>query len=206
MNTIIYRTSKGIVARNREQFSFLPESDWDALLIRENLQDYVEATTATASEDPAARDAVENHLLSPALSQELWACGVTYYRSRSARMEESKDAGGGSFYDRVYAADRPELFFKATPNRISHPGKNVRIRRDSTWDVPEPEFTLLLNSAEKIIGFTAGNDMSSRSIEGENPLYLPQAETLAGPCTPAPVRLKLSKVAIWMFGFCDCTA
>ncbi|MCP5535012.1 MAG: fumarylacetoacetate hydrolase family protein [Akkermansiaceae bacterium] len=186
MNTSIYRTSKGIVARQSELCFFLPDTDWDALLIRENLQSYVEAAATTASHDEQAADALCHHLLAPISKQELWACGVTYYRSRDARMEESQDAGGGDFYDRVYAADRPELFFKATPLRVSHPGAPVRIRRDSTWDVPEPEFTLVLNPSGNIIGFTAGNDMSSRSIEGENPLYLPQAKTYDGCASVGP--------------------
>ncbi len=136
-------------------------------------------------------------------SQEVWAAGVTYFRSRTARMEESKDAGGGDFYDRVYEADRPELFLKATPHRVAAPGGGVKIRRDSTWDVPEPEFTLAMNHEGKIFGFTIGNDMSSRSIEGENPLYLPQAKCYdraasLGPCLvvtpelpPASTTIKL---------------
>lgn len=123
----------------------------------------------------------------PLQSQEVWAAGVTYLRSMKARMEESKDAGGGSFYDRVYAADRPELFFKSTAHRVAAPGTPVRIRRDSTWNVPEPELTLAINARGKIFGYTIGNDMSSRDIEGENPLYLPQAKVYArsaalGPC------------------------
>lgn len=109
-------------------------------------------------------------------SQEIWAAGVTYYRSRTARMEESNIAGGGSFYDRVYEADRPELFFKATPHRVAAPGGSLRIRSDSRWNVPEPELTLAINAFGKIFGYTIGNDMSSRDIEGENPLYLPQAK------------------------------
>jgi 2-dehydro-3-deoxy-D-arabinonate dehydratase len=126
-------------------------------------------------------------LLAPLQSQEIWAAGVTYFRSRTARMEESKIAGGGSFYDRVYEADRPELFFKATPHRVAAPGGRVRIRSDSRWNVPEPELTLAINSSGKIFGFTVGNDMSSRDIEGENPLYLPQAKVYdrsaaIGPC------------------------
>ncbi|MCF3649603.1 fumarylacetoacetate hydrolase family protein [Synoicihabitans lomoniglobus] len=119
--------------------------------------------------------------------QEVWAAGVTYFRSRTARMEESKDAGGGDFYDRVYDAPRPELFMKATPHRVAAPGGAVRIRKDSAWNVPEPELTLAINAAGKVFGFTVGNDMSSRDIEGENPLYLPQAKSYAlsaalGPC------------------------
>jgi 2-dehydro-3-deoxy-D-arabinonate dehydratase len=128
-------------------------------------------------------------ILAPVESQDVWAAGVTYYRSRSARMEESKDAGGGSFYDRVYSAERPELFFKS-PARdvVGHLGE-VRIRRDATWSVPEPELTLLINHQGKIIGYTAGNDMSSRDIEGENPLYLPQAKVYEGSCALGPCVL-----------------
>jgi 2-dehydro-3-deoxy-D-arabinonate dehydratase len=122
----------------------------------------------------------------PLLSQEVWAAGVTYYRSRTARMEESKDAGGGSFYDRVYDADRPELFFKATPHRVVGPGGAVRIRSDSRWNVPEPELTLAINTGGAIFGYTIGNDMSSRDIEGENPLYLPQAKVYAGSAALGP--------------------
>ncbi len=120
-------------------------------------------------------------------SQEVWAAGVTYYRSRTARMEESQDAGGGDFYDRVYDADRPELFLKAAPHRVAAPNGGVRIRSDSKWNVPEPELTLAINSAGKVFGYILGNDMSSRDIEGENPLYLPQAKCYDrsasfGPC------------------------
>lgn len=120
-------------------------------------------------------------------SQEVWAAGVTYFRSRTARMEESQDAGGGDFYDRVYDADRPELFMKATPHRVAAPGGGVKIRSDSKWNVPEPELTLAINTAGKVFGYTLGNDMSSRDIEGENPLYLPQAKcydrsAALGPC------------------------
>jgi 2-dehydro-3-deoxy-D-arabinonate dehydratase len=122
----------------------------------------------------------------PLHSQEVWAAGVTYYRSRTARMEESKDAGGGSFYDKVYEADRPELFFKATPHRVVGPGGAVRIRSDSRWNVPEPELTLAINARGAIFGYTIGNDMSSRDIEGENPLYLPQAKVYDGSCGLGP--------------------
>ncbi len=150
-----------------------------------------------ASERPAAF-AAEAHaggravsqpttLRAPIQNQEVWAAGVTYLRSMTARMEESKDAGGGSFYDRVYAADRPELFFKSTPHRVAAPGGPVRIRRDSRWNVPEPELTLAIDTRGRILGYTVGNDMSSRDIEGENPLYLPQAKVYLrsaalGPC------------------------
>lgn len=125
------------------------------------------------SRDIAPRSAAP---LAPVGQQEIWAAGVTYLRSRTARMEESKDAGGGSFYDKVYHAPRPELFFKATPPRVAAPETPVRIRSDSRWNVPEPELTLALNHRGAIFGYTIGNDMSSRDIEGENPLYLPQAK------------------------------
>ncbi len=120
-------------------------------------------------------------------SQEVWAAGVTYYRSRTARMEESSTAGGSSFYDKVYEAQRPELFFKATPHRVVAPGGSLGIRSDSRWNVPEPELTLAINASGRIFGYTIGNDMSSRDIEGENPLYLPQAKVYdrcasLGPC------------------------
>jgi 2-dehydro-3-deoxy-D-arabinonate dehydratase len=123
----------------------------------------------------------------------VWAAGVTYYRSRNARMEESKDAGGGSFYDRVYAAERPELFFKATGRRVVGPGAAVRIRSDAKWSVPEPELTLLVNPVGEIVGYTVGNDMSSRDIEGENPLYLPQAKVYDGSCAIGPCILLSSE-------------
>ena len=129
-------------------------------------------------------DAAE--LLAPIGRQEVWAAGVTYYRSRGARMEESKDAGGGSFYDRVYSAERPELFFKSTASRTVGTGGKVRIRADATWSVPEPELTLLVSPGGSITGYTIGNDMSSRDIEGENPLYLPQAKVYNGSCALGP--------------------
>lgn len=128
----------------------------------------------------------ESQWLAPIQSQEVWAAGVTYLRSRTARMEEAHDAGGGDFYDRVYHAERPELFFKATPHRVAGPGQAVRIRSDSAWNVPEPELTLAINAAGRIFGFCAGNDMSSRDIEGQNPLYLPQAKTYAGSAALGP--------------------
>lgn len=123
--------------------------------------------------------------LAPLDEQEVWACGVTYLRSKVARIEESE--GGGDFYDLVYDAQRPELFFKSTPRRVAGPGEAIRIRRDSTWDVPEPELCLVISSQGAIVGYTIGNDVSSRSIEGENPLYLPQAKVFEGACALGPV-------------------
>jgi 2-dehydro-3-deoxy-D-arabinonate dehydratase len=113
-------------------------------------------------------------LLAPIDRQEVWAAGVTYKRSQIARMEESESAA--SHYDKVYTADRPEIFFKATPHRTAGPGQPLRVRSDSSWSVPEPEFTLVINRSGRIVGYTIGNDMSARDIEGENPLYLPQAK------------------------------
>lgn len=112
--------------------------------------------------------------LAPIDNQEVWAAGVTYKRSQVARMEESQSAA--SHYDKVYTADRPELFFKGTVSKVSGPGQPLRVRNDSSWSVPEPEFTLVVSPAGKIVGYTIGNDMSARDIEGENPLYLPQAK------------------------------
>lgn len=116
-------------------------------------------------------------LLPPIGSQEVWGAGVTYYRSRTARMEESGPDGAANLYDRIYHAERPELFLKATPHRVVGPGAAMRLRRDSTWIVPEPELTLLIGPDGCIVGYTIGNDLSCRDIEGENPLYLPQAKT-----------------------------
>ena len=123
--------------------------------------------------------------LAPIDKQEVWAAGVTYKRSQIARMEESES--GASHYDKVYSAPRPELFFKGTAIRVSGPGEPVRVRSDSNWSVPEPEFTLVLNPAMQIVGYTIGNDMSARDIEGENPLYLPQAKVYRQCCGMGPV-------------------
>jgi 2-dehydro-3-deoxy-D-arabinonate dehydratase len=131
-------------------------------------------------------------LLPPVGAQEVWAAGVTYFRSRTARMEESKSAGGGDFYDRVYDAARPELFFKATAHRVRGHRQPVRIRGDSRWNVPEPELALMVSSRGSIVGYTIGNDMSSRDIEGENPLYLPQAKVYDGSCALGPGLLVTS--------------
>jgi 2-dehydro-3-deoxy-D-arabinonate dehydratase len=126
-------------------------------------------------------------LLAPIDRQEVWAAGVTYKRSRQARERESAGAGGASFYDKVYTAARPELFLKATPHRVSGPGERVRVRRDSRWSVPEPELALVLSPRLRLVGYTIGNDMSARDIEGENPLYLPQAKVYDRCCALGPV-------------------
>jgi 2-dehydro-3-deoxy-D-arabinonate dehydratase len=149
--------------------------------------DPVEFAAASFHAGTALADAGATRVLrAPIEGQEVWAAGVTYLRSKDARMAESQDAGGGSFYDRVYSADRPELFFKAAPHRVAAPGSPVRIRRDSKWNVPEPELTLAIDSRGRIFGYTIGNDMSSRDIEGENPLYLPQAKVYSGCASIGP--------------------
>ena len=142
-------------------------------------------TSLLASEDVPSAIAIEEvQLEAPLDGQEVWAAGVTYKRSKTARMEES--AAAASCYDRVYASDRPELFFKATPNRVAGPGQPVRIRVDASWNVPEPELALVINSRKQLVGFTIGNDMSSRDIEGENPLYLAQAKVYDQSCGLGP--------------------
>ncbi|HZL35302.1 MAG TPA: fumarylacetoacetate hydrolase family protein [Tepidisphaeraceae bacterium] len=155
---------------------------WDELMKSQDLAGAIRAATRPSPMPMATA----SQLLAPIGSQEVWAAGVTYLRSRAARMEEAKSAGGGDFYDRVYAADRPELFFKSAAHRVVRPGGTVRIRRDSRWNVPEPELVLVVNPRGKIIGYTIGNDMSSRDIEGENPLYLPQAKVYDGACALGP--------------------
>ena len=129
-------------------------------------------------------DADKVTLLAPIDDQEVWAAGVTYKRSQVARMDESKS--GAIHYDKVYTADRPELFFKATASRVSGPGEPVRVRFDSRWTVPEPEWTLIVSDKGKLVGYTLGNDMSARDIEGENPLYLPQAKLYLQSCALGP--------------------
>lgn len=162
---------------------------FDALFTASDPQGYLAEIHAAAGNDASAppfSPAADTPLLPPIGSQEVWAAGVTYYRSRSARMEEAESAGGDIFYDKVYEAERPELFFKSAPGKVRGHGAKVGIRADSTWDVPEPELTLALSSRGEIFGYTAGNDMSSRSIEGENPLYLPQAKVYTGSCALGP--------------------
>jgi 2-dehydro-3-deoxy-D-arabinonate dehydratase len=184
----IYRTERGLIADDDGNLCCV-DTTWDEMVRSAAPQEDVRRA---AKPGVVAMPRVEE-LLAPIGSQEVWAAGVTYFRSRSARMEESKDAGGGSFYDRVYSAVRPELFFKATARRVVSPGANVRIRTDATWSVPEPELTLLLNPRGEIIGYTIGNDMSSRDIEGENPLYLPQAKVYDGSCALGPCVLLSDK-------------
>lgn len=182
----LFKTSKGIILEN-DKGNFLLDEDFDALINRDDLYQFL----STQTNDKIDVNWNEIKILAPISKQEVWAAGVTYLRSRDARMEESKDAGGADFYSKVYNAERPELFFKALPHRVAAHKEEVFIRNDSKWNVPEPELTLFINAKGKITGYTIGNDMSSRDIEGENPLYLPQAKVYdrsaaLGPCLYIP--------------------
>lgn len=183
----LYKTTKGIVIENRENHYLLENENWDTYINDDALYSKLHKVTQELSAHPEAKNLIATSLQAPIQSQEIWACGVTYYKSKVGRQEESADAGGADFYARVYEAERPEIFFKATASRTVGHQEKVGIRKDSTWDVPEPELTLAVTSSGKIVGYTIGNDMSSRSIEGENPLYLPQAKSYdasaaVGPC------------------------
>jgi 2-dehydro-3-deoxy-D-arabinonate dehydratase len=174
---LIYQTSNGVSLADQGsgRLDLLPGTMWDDLF------------TGAVTHGDLARMRSENSMrqldtqlngqvLPPIGSQEVWAAGVTYLRSRTARMEESATAGGSDFYDKVYHAHRPELFFKATPHRVVGHRQTMTLRSDSKWNVPEPELTLAFNNRGRLLGYTIGNDLSSRDIEGENPLYLPQAK------------------------------
>jgi len=174
----VYKTKTGIVLEENNNYYPVPNEDWDSFINDDGLLQKTRQLTTTLA--PGDKSLVKELLAPIGDRQELWACGVTYLRSKVARQEESKASGGDDFYARVYEAERPELFFKSTPHRVVGHGSKVNTRKDSTWDVPEPELTLAVTSSGKIIGYTIGNDMSSRSIEGENPLYLPQAKTYDG--------------------------
>ncbi len=179
----VYKTKKGIIIEKENKSWLLKDTDWDEFINDDHIFEKIEKLISSL---PEAGNIIED-ILPPVGNQELWACGVTYLRSKVGRQEESKSSGGADFYEKVYEAERPEVFFKSTAHRIVGHQAKVNIRKDSTWDVPEPELTLAVTSSGKIIGYTIGNDMSSRSIEGENPLYLPQAKTYdacaaVGPC------------------------
>ncbi|GAB2834823.1 fumarylacetoacetate hydrolase family protein [Ferruginibacter profundus] len=181
----LYNTKQGIVINKDIFFYLVKDENWESFINDDELLKKIENLTTTLS--PATNELINETMAPIGSNQELWACGVTYLRSKVGRQEESKSSGGADFYAKVYEAARPEVFFKSTPHRIVGDGDKVNIRKDSTWDVPEPELTLVVTSSGKIIGYTIGNDMSSRSIEGENPLYLPQAKTYdacaaLGPC------------------------
>ncbi len=190
----LFKTAKGTLL-NSNNWNYLLDEEWDTLINRNSLFEYLSKQIKDENyfDDAQSSLMMENFIQAPIGKQEVWAAGVTYLRSRDARMEESKDSGGADFYSKVYHAERPELFFKALPHRVAAHKEKVFIRRDSKWNVPEPELTLFINSNGIIQGYTIGNDMSSRDIEGENPLYLPQAKVYnrsaaLGPCLYVPER------------------
>jgi 2-dehydro-3-deoxy-D-arabinonate dehydratase len=177
----IVSTISGLRVRLPNGWWHAPELSLDTVFEAARPMEVVEEAAALRAEAPRV-----DELMAPVGSQEVWAAGVTYLRSRDARMEESERSGADRLYDMVYEAARPEIFLKATGRRVVGPGEPVRIRSDSRWNVPEPELTLAVNSLGHIIGYTIGNDMSSRDIEGENPLYLPQAKIYRGSCALGP--------------------
>jgi 2-dehydro-3-deoxy-D-arabinonate dehydratase len=180
----LYLTARGPVLEVNGGYQRLADP-CDALVNHVELADYLRAMAAASPGEPR----LDEPLLAPIGAQEVWAAGVTYLRSRAARMAESHDTGGGDFYDRVYEAARPELFFKAAGWRVRGHGEAVRIRDDASWSVPEPELALYVNARGEIVGYTIGNDMSARDLEGENPLYLPQAKIYDGSCALGPAVL-----------------
>jgi|SRR5690242_14732926 len=184
----LYLAEEGVLLERDNSLSMIEGSSSDSLLAPDNLSSYL-SDMGRSARTLSNKSIADFHLKAPIGSQEVWAAGVTYYRSRSARMEESKNAGGGDFYDRVYNADRPELFFKSTPHRVVGSGGKIAIRTDAKWSVPEPELAVLVSPNGKVLGYTIGNDMSSRDIEGENPLYLPQAKVYDRSCSLGPCIL-----------------
>jgi 2-dehydro-3-deoxy-D-arabinonate dehydratase len=187
----LYRIQDQIIIEHQQKLYKTHQQDWDALVNQQDLHAYLLALIKEQTSFEQASWLSTQRIQAPIVSQEIWAAGVTYLRSKVARMEESKVSGGADFYAKVYDAERPELFFKSTAQRCSGPGEPVFIRSDSHWNVPEPELTLFANREGKIVGYTIGNDMSSRDIEGENPLYLPQAKcyeraAAIGPCLWIP--------------------
>ncbi len=188
----LYKIKTGALLQQLDAFYYLQRT-WDELINRNNLHDYLQeqANPASAINSEKAEALLHHELMAPIGQQEVWAAGVTYLRSMSARMDESKESGAADLYNKVYDAVRPELFFKALPHRVAGHKDFVNIRKDSSWNVPEPELTLFINSWGVIEAYTIGNDMSSRSIEGENALYLPQAKIYErsagiGPCLYVP--------------------
>ena len=188
----IFKTTSGIVVESDGKKFNLGNADWDTFINHDNLHQILKSLVTTAQQvDDSWFE--QQELEPPINTQEIWAAGVTYLRSRDARMEESKDSGGDTFYDKVYDAERPEIFFKGSRHRTVGTGGKIRIRKDSAWNVPEPELTLFMTTSGSIVGYTIGNDVSSRSIEGENPLYLPQAKVYdgcaaLGPCLYVPAK------------------
>jgi 2-dehydro-3-deoxy-D-arabinonate dehydratase len=181
----IYRTSNSVVVKHYNKYYTSGAWSWNTFINRTGLYHKVLANLQSAQPNSDLAQLIDT-ALAPVEGQEVWASGVTYLRSREARINESKDAGGRNFYAKVYNAERPELFFKSAPYRVVGCNQPVRIRKDSQWNVPEPELTLFICSEGTIEGYTIGNDMSSRDIEGENPLYLPQAKSYDGAAALGP--------------------
>ena len=180
----LYRTAGGPVVEMDGAFVRLAE-EWDPLVNRVGLGDHLREAAARGRREPGLGEP----LLAPVAGQEIWGAGVTYQRSLTARLEESQAPGGASFYDRVYQAERPELFFKCAGWRARGPEAPVRIRRDARWSVPEPELAVCVNARGEVVGYSIGNDLSARDIEAENPLYLPQAKIWDGGCALGPALL-----------------
>jgi len=198
----LFKTIDGPILQS-DKDSYKLEEDWDTLINRNDLPSFLnKQTEKNRSISQSDFDLlIEKKLLAPIGKQEVWAAGVTYLRSRDARMEEAKTGGNADCYEKVYEAERPELFFKALPHRVAANNEEVYIRKDSKWNVPEPELTLFINSHGNIQAYTIGNDMSSRDIEGENPLYLPQAKvyersTALGPCLYVPQNIISKETSI----------
>lgn len=183
---LLFRTDHGPVVESDGERYRLTAVEWDAVFRADDVPTFI--AEAMGSAEPLASD-VDVHVHAPVQSQEIWAAGVTWQRSRTARMLESEAAGGSDFYDRVYSAERPELFLKATPHRCVGPGEPMVLRRDSKWIVPEPELTVAVTSSGRIFGYTIGNDLSCRDIEGQNPLYLPQAKVFDACASAGPAIL-----------------
>jgi 2-dehydro-3-deoxy-D-arabinonate dehydratase len=182
----LYRTQLGVLIEQRSRFYEVTGVYWDKIVQQEDLKNFLLRFMDPDNQLPEGFSLRDSDYLPPLVSQEVWAAGVTYRTSKTARMEESDDAGGASFYDQVYGAERPELFPKAVSHRVVGHRQDVRVRSDSNWNVPEPELTLLVSPQGKLLGYTVGNDVSSRDIEGENPLYLPQAKVYDRSCSIGP--------------------
>lgn len=182
----LYKTNKGAVVEVDESYYLSEFSHWDLFINRRELHGRITTELRSLKPDTSLQSLIKEELQPPIGTQEVWAAGVTYMRSLEARKEESAKAGGDDFYTKVYSAERPELFFKSAASRTVGSGQQVRIRKDSKWNVPEPELTLFITSQGTIEGYTIGNDMSSRDIEGENPLYLPQAKSYDGSSSIGP--------------------
>jgi 2-dehydro-3-deoxy-D-arabinonate dehydratase len=185
--TIIYRSrNEGVVIREGDRWLAAPDFSFDRLFRSEDPAEVVAGAVRAGRAMSGGFDMDGTALGPPMESQEVWAAGVTYFRSRDARMEESERSGGDIFYDRVYEAERPELFIKGGASRTVGHGEAISIRSDSNWDVPEPELTVAVSASGRVFGFTVGNDVSSREIEGENLLYLPQAKVWRNSCALGP--------------------